>query len=89
MYTVSHKLGGNGGSGLTNQLLQLQKKPNAISAALAPLWQTVTGNEAEKKQMSKEDLLKYAKEAFQIDDQTHQKLMEQVKEEKVSNMAMP
>ena len=34
--------------------------------------------------MSKKYLLKYAQEAFDIDDETHNKLMEEVKDEKVS-----
>ena len=50
LYTITHKLGhgGNRGSStggennLAHQLIQLQKKPAALSAALAPLWQTVT-----------------------------------------------
>ena len=50
---------------------------------MAPLWQTVTSAD-EKKQMSKKYLLKYAQEAFDIDDETHNKLMEEVKDEKVS-----
>ena len=53
-----------------------------MSAALAPLWQTVTSVD-EKKQMSKKDLLKYAQGAFDIDDETHNRLMEEVKDEKV------
>ena len=59
-----------------------QKKPNALSAALAPLWQTVT-SESKNKQPSKDDLLTYAQEAFDIDDETHLKLMDEVKDEKV------
>ena len=81
LYTITHKLGG-GNPNPANQLLQLQKKPNALSAALAPLWQTVTSAD-EKKQMSKKDLLKYAQGAFDIDDETHNRLMEEVKDEKV------
>ena len=53
-----------------------------MSAALAPLWQTVTSVD-EKKQMSKKDLLIYAQGAFDIDDETHSRLMEEVKDEKV------
>ena len=56
--------------------------PSALSAALAPLWQTVTSVD-EKKQMSKKDLLIYAQGAFDIDDETHNRLMEEVKDEKV------
>ena len=82
VYTISHKLGGTTQAQLSHQLqLQLQKKPNAISAALAPLWQTVATDE--KKQMSKEDLLKFAKEAFGIDDEKHSKTIEQIQDEKV------
>lgn len=88
LYTITHKLGNaqNSGQGnLANHFLQMQqKKPNALSAALAPLWQTVT-SENKSKQPSKDDLLTYAQEAFDIDDETHSKLMEEVKEEKVSN----
>ena len=80
LYTITHKLGGN--LNPANQLLQQQKKPSALSAALAPLWQTVTSVD-EKKQMSKKDLLKYAQGAFDIDDETHNRLMEEVKDEKV------
>lgn len=65
-----------------------QKKPNALSAALAPLWQTVT-SENKSKQPSKDDLLTYAQEAFDIDDETHSKLMEEVKEEKVFKTLYP
>ena len=78
LYTITHKLGGN--SNLGNHLLQLQKKPNALSAALAPLWHTVNN---ENEQMSKEELLKYAQEAFDIDEETHHKLMDEIKDEKV------
>ena len=67
-----------------SQLIQLQKKPNALSAALAPLWQSVAIEE--KKHLSKQELLKYAQEAFDIDEQTHEKLMEEVKEEKVKSL---
>ena len=85
LYTITHKLGNaqNSGQGnLANHFLQMQqKKPNALSAALAPLWQTVT-SENKSKQPSKDDLLTYAQEAFDIDDETHSKLMEEVKEEK-------
>ena len=88
LYTITHKLGNaqNSGQGnLANHFLQMQqKKPNALSAALAPLWQTVT-SENKSKQPSKDDLLTYAQEAFDIDDETHSKLMEEVKEEKVRN----
>ena len=54
MYTITHKLGGNGGSiqadnQLTNKLIQMQQRqPNALSAALAPLWQSVTSASAGK-----------------------------------------
>ena len=72
-------------------LIQLQKKPAALSAALAPLWQTVTnvgaGGEPDKQPMSKEELLIYAQDAFDIDDETHHKLMGEVKEEKVEFLA--
>lgn len=80
LYTITHKLGGPGDSAVS-QLIQLQKKPNALSAALAPLWQSVAIEE--KKHLSKQELLKYAQEAFDVDEQTHEKLMEEVKEEKV------
>ena len=56
--------------------------PSALSAAMAHLWQTVTSVD-EKKQMSKKDLLIYAQGAFDIDDETHNRLMEEVKDEKV------
>ena len=82
LYTITHKLGGNLNPTPANQLLQQQKKPSALSAALAPLWQTVTSVD-EKKQMSKKDLLNYAQGAFDIDDETHNRLMEEVKDEKV------
>ena len=84
LYTITHKLGNAQNSQhLANQFLQMQqKKPNALSAALAPLWQTVT-SESKNKQPSKEDLLTYAQEAFDIDDETHLKLMDEVKVEKV------
>ena len=75
---------------MAHQLIQLQKKPAALSAALAPLWQTVTnvgGGEPDKQPMSKEELLIYAQEAFDIDDETHHKLMGEVKEEKVEFLA--
>ena len=54
MYTITHKLGGNGGNiqadnQLTNKLIQMQQRqPNALSAALAPLWQSVTSASAGK-----------------------------------------
>ena len=47
-------MGGNGGSiqadnQLTNKLIQMQQRqPNALSAALAPLWQSVTSASAGK-----------------------------------------
>lgn len=92
LYTITHKLGNaqNSGQGnLANHFLQMQqKKPNALSAALAPLWQTVT-SENKSKQPSKDDLLTYAQEAFDIDDETHSKLMEEVKEEKVFKTLYP
>ena len=95
LYTITHKLGhggnrGGGGENLAHQLIQLQKKPAALSAALAPLWQTVTnvgGGEPDKQPMSKEELLIYAQEAFDIDDENHHKLMGEVKEEKVEFLA--
>ena len=64
---------------------QLQKKPNALSAALAPLWHTVTND---NEQMSKEELLKYAQEAFEINDEIHNKLMEEVADEMVMNFCI-
>ena len=87
LYTITHKLGNAQNSqqgNLANHFLQMQqKKPNALSAALAPLWQTVTSDN-KNKQPSKDDLLTYAQEAFDVDDETHAKLMEEVKEEKVA-----
>ena len=47
-------------------------------------------------QLSKQELYKYAQQAFQVDQETHEKFMEEVKEEKViksvfykSNMENP
>ena len=34
-------------------------------------------------QLSKQELYKYAQQAFQVDQETHEKFMEEVKEEKV------
>ena len=88
LYTITHKLGGNSGNEaanqLTNQLIQLQqRKPNALSAALAPLWQSVAAAEDQNQQLSKEELFKYSQQAFQVDQEIHNKLLEEVKEEKV------
>ena len=59
---------------------------NAISAALAPLWQSVAAqSNVEKKtqQLGKEELYEYAQEAFQVDKDIHDRLLEEVNEEKV------
>lgn len=93
LYTITHKLGASGSAGGNPNLasinhlrqLQAQKKPNALSAALAPIWHTaVASNEQESSEkLSKEELYKYAQKAFGINDETHDRLMEEVKEEKV------
>ena len=94
LYTITHKLGvpsGNSSTAvanqLTNQLIQLQQRnPNAISAALAPLWQSVAAqSNVEKKtqQLGKEELYEYAQEAFQVDKDIHDRLLKEVNEEKV------
>ena len=73
---------------ITNQLLQLQQqgKPNALSAALAPLFQSVQAAASgdQSQQLSKDELFKYAKVAFKMDQETHNKLLEEVKDDKVN-----
>ena len=94
LYTITHKLGTTSGNTstavanqLTNQLIQLQQRnPNAISAALAPLWQSVaaqSNTEKKTQQLGKEELYEYAQEAFQVDKDIHDRLLEEVNEEKV------
>ena len=93
LYTITHKLGGSSKdqgapNDITNQLLQLQQqgKPNALSAALAPLFQSVQAAASgdQSQQLSKDELFKYAKVAFKMDQETHNKLLEEVKDDKVN-----
>ena len=93
LYTITHKLGTTSSAStqaanqLTNQLIQLQQRnPNAISAALAPLWQSVaaqSNTEKKTQQLGKKELYEYAQEAFQVDKDTHDRLLEEVHVEKV------
>lgn len=101
LYTITHKLGGSIVSAtqyhqVANHLIQLQQqKPNALSAALAPLWQSVHSGhnqqlqeqeqqQTQQQHLSKEELLVYSQKAFDIDDETHQRLMEEASDDKVS-----